>query len=78
MQIGGVTGRYMAGGGATPVRCTYRVGSAALVAPPPATSTIQTISSADIERIYAGYEMYQLNIHDRFTNDHNLIHRRTP
>jgi hypothetical protein len=60
------------------VRYTDVFASAALFPPPPATSTIQTISSADIERIYAGYEMYQLNIHDRFTNDHNLIHRRTP
>ena len=58
------------------MRCTYRTGSAALVAPTPVVSAIQKISSADIDRIRAGYEMYPLSIHDRFTNDHNLIHRR--
>ena len=78
IQIAGVKERCVVGVGATPVRCTCRVGSAALVAPTPATSTIQKISGTDTERIRAGYELYQLSIHGRFTTDHNLIHRRTP
>jgi len=41
MRADGVKGRYVPGVGATPVRCTCRVGSAALVAPTPGTSTYQ-------------------------------------
>jgi hypothetical protein len=54
IQIAGVTERCVVGVGATPVRCTYRVGSAALVPPPPAISAIQKISGTDTERIHAG------------------------
>ena len=77
-QMDGVRERYVPGAGATPVLRTSRVGSAALVAPTPAISAIQKISGTDTERIHAGYETYQLSIRGRFTNDHNLIHRRTP
>ena len=66
----------MRGVGATPVLRTSRIGSAALVAPTPATSTIQKIFGTDTERIHAGYETYQLSIRSRFANDRNLIHRR--
>ncbi len=77
MQMAGVTDRGVAGVGATPVRCTYRVGFAALVAPTPATPSIQQISSADTKRICAAYETYLPRIHGGFTNDNNFIYGRT-
>jgi hypothetical protein len=77
-RVDGVREGCVPGAGATPVRCTSRIGSAALVAPTPGTSSIQNISGADTERIRAVYETYQLSIHARFKSDHNLIHRRTP
>jgi hypothetical protein len=40
-QIAGVREKCKPGVGATPVRCTYRVGSAALVAPTPGPGTDQ-------------------------------------
>ena len=73
----GVRERYIAGVGATPVLRTYRVSSAALVAPTPALPAIQKISGADTGHICAGYETDQLHSHRRLTNDPNLIHRRT-
>ena len=61
-RVDGVKGRYVAGVGATPVRCTYRVGSAALVAPTPGTPGIWKISGADISLICAGYKPDQFSI----------------
>lgn len=40
-QIAGVREKCMPGVGATPVRCTYRVGCAALVTPTPGPGTDQ-------------------------------------
>jgi hypothetical protein len=52
-QIDGVRERYVPGAGATPVLRTYRVGSAALVAPAPCTPNTQNISGADTKHICA-------------------------
>jgi len=47
----GVKGGYVAGVGATPVLRTSRVGSAALVAPTPATSMYQTQTESGPESV---------------------------
>ena len=49
--------------GATPVLRTYRVGSAALVAPAPGTTGIKTISGVDTRRICAGCTPDQFSSH---------------
>ena len=72
----GVTGRYVPGVGATPVLRTSRVGSAALVAPTPGTSTIHNISAADTERIRAPSETHRRSILGRFIDKPNFTHRR--
>jgi hypothetical protein len=55
-RAGGVREECVPGAGATPVLRTFRVGSAALVAPAPCTPGIQKISGADTGRICDGYK----------------------
>ncbi len=55
-------GKYVCEVGATPLLRSYRVGSAALVAPTPRTPRIQNTSGADISLIRAGYKPDQFSI----------------